>query len=90
MVSEHDAGSAGEAITLPITDTMHEAAVLLKQYLTALQYDRLFESLIDVTRDELTDLDYGIVEADPIDPRPPLISPPSATDQDPDDEDEGK
>jgi hypothetical protein len=57
--------SACPAITIPVTDTMMEAAEMLGEQLTHSQYDALFESIVHIESMELTDADHGIVDADP-------------------------
>jgi hypothetical protein len=60
-----DGMSARPAITIPVTDTMMEAAEMLREQLTHSQYNSLFESIVHVESMELTDADFGIVDADP-------------------------
>ena len=57
--------SGPQAITIPVTDTMMEAAEILRERLTERQYNALFEAIVHITSMELTDADYGIVDADP-------------------------
>jgi hypothetical protein len=58
---------ARSAITIPVTDTMMEAAELLRERLTERQYNALFESIVHITSVKLNDADYGIIDADPPD-----------------------
>lgn len=60
------AGFRRETITLPITDTMYEAARIVVKRLDALQYDRFFQHLVYLASHE-DDEDYGVVDANPTD-----------------------
>ncbi len=54
-------------IAIPVTDTMMEAAEILKERLTKRRYDELIESMIHLVSTGLTDADFNIVDADPVD-----------------------
>ena len=53
------------SVTGIVTDTMMEAAELLRERLTERQNNALWESMLHITSMELTDADRGIVDADP-------------------------
>jgi hypothetical protein len=61
-----DGISARPAITIPVTDTMMEAAEMLREQLTHSHYNALVESIVHIESMELTDTDFGIVDADPL------------------------
>ena len=60
-----DGMSARPAITISVTHSMMEAAEMLREHLTSSQYNALFESIVHIESMELTNADFGIVDADP-------------------------